>query len=747
MLFGGTQGQVKYTLILDDQASAKLGTFNTKLSGLGTAAGTANTNMGALNHNFAGVNGGLTQTNTLIGAGSGNTGLLARMKSFGTVMSNNALSFSLAAGGILGIWSSVSGLAKAQLALDRANTKVDTTAMAAKKALDEYNKVVAAFGKDSPKAKLAAEKLAVANDKHAQAVANAAIKQDNFNQVMGDFVTNIVPNLIFAAGGISDLAGKLNKGNIGSSLGKIKTALTGLPALLTGLSTGMAGLATALGPLVVAAVFGAAIIEKAAGAFDHLSKALSTTDQATKLNEVSAAMKSFKTSDFNSWSDFITMFTTSSGPLDTWTGAIDNLVQAMKNGTLQNDPIFQFSKALEAVINAMAKFSGITIPAAWNAFVTSFTDATVATWNALSGAFTSVSTALGTLFGNTLPTWWTNFINNPTKGVIDAWNSFSTAIGTLATNLGTLFSKTMPTWWTGFVAGVNTTVTAAWNSFSGSIKAVSDALGTLFGQTLPSWWDTVVKFFSGGGFQGAEAAGPGGGVGKGLINFPSIPGLTPGLSSKGTGGIGGASSAIQLDNKGALKAVDAVAKRITGLSSIQADISLQNKVAIKIVDVVAKRIDSLTSIKPQISLQNKQAIKAVDVVAKRIDSLEKLKPQISLDNKKAIKAVDVVANRINSLSSIHPTINATVKVGVSGAGARFVKAQQGMHETLTQDTTILAHKGERVDIGHLERARSDGGMKSSGGFTGNIIVETYIMNEKVVRKAKAEMGRNRFTFG
>ena len=234
-----------------------------------------------------------------------------------------------------------------------------------------------------------------------------------------------------------------------------------------------------------------------------------------------------------------------------------------------------------------------------------------------------------------------------------------------------------------------------------------------------------------------------------IAKFNEETGKTPGP-------LNNSSAAVQAFGKtsaGARAEIDAVTGAIDVLNaqakSIKPVIEVDNKSALKAIDVIAKRIDSLEKLKPQISLQNSKAIKAVDVVAKRIDSLEKIKPQISLDNKKAIKAVDVVAKRINSLSSLHPTINATVKVGITGPGAKF--AQHGMHETLAQDTLIMAHKGERVDIGGGPRdtalGHSSGGSGGGGGFSGNIIVEAHIMNETIVRKTKAEMGRSRFIFG
>jgi len=212
---------------------------------------------------------------------------------------------------------------------------------------------------------------------------------------------------------------------------------------------------------------------------------------------------------------------------------------------------------------------------------------------------------------------------------------------------------------------------------------------------------------------------------------------------------------IVLQNNQAIKAVDVLAKRIDSLTGIEPAISLQNKQAIKVVDVVAKRIDSLTNIEPSISLQNKKAIKVVDVVAKRIDSLTKIEPDISLQNNKAIKAVDVVAKRIDDLSKLNPTIN--VKVNVQGMPKG---AAHGMHETLTEDTLIQAHKGERVDIQKSgldqtsmrslgasgnQAAPNNAGMMGFNGITVNNVID--LGGETIVRSFKRRLGTNLYTYG
>ena len=201
---------------------------------------------------------------------------------------------------------------------------------------------------------------------------------------------------------------------------------------------------------------------------------------------------------------------------------------------------------------------------------------------------------------------------------------------------------------------------------------------------------------------------------------------------------------IDVNNKPGIKAIDVIAKRIDSLTGINPQIPVNNKPAIKAVDVIAKRIDSLTGINPGIPVNNKPAIKAVDVIAKRIDSLSKIVPPINVNNKPALKAIDVIAHRIETL----PDGDVTVRVH------HVDVAQGGMHETLAHDTTIQAHKGERVEIWPVGQQGQTifPNTKREGtttyvptGMSGNIEIVNVIMDERIVRKTKMQMGKNTYT--
>lgn len=213
---------------------------------------------------------------------------------------------------------------------------------------------------------------------------------------------------------------------------------------------------------------------------------------------------------------------------------------------------------------------------------------------------------------------------------------------------------------------------------------------------------------------------------------------------------------ISLMNTNAFNSIETVAGEIDHLTKIKPQISLQNRNAISAIETTADEIDHLTKIKPQISLQNKNAINAIETVAEEIDKLTKIKPQISLQNRNAISAIDTVRSEIEKLGDLKPVIHVKVQVDGMPKGAAH-----GMHETLTEDTLIQAHKGERVDI--QKSGLDDTSMRSLGasgnspppGFggmgmgMGNLTVNNVIDlgGDTIVRSFKRKLGNNLYTYG
>lgn len=123
------------------------------------------------------------------------------------------------AGHIFGLIEGFTGLEAAQLAADRAQQKVNTSALTAEKAQDNYNKVVAKFGPDSKQAQEALANLENKQNANRLAVEKNELSQKRLTEAYVSFgmeVINTVGELATLGGTISILATKLG----------LKTAVT-----------------------------------------------------------------------------------------------------------------------------------------------------------------------------------------------------------------------------------------------------------------------------------------------------------------------------------------------------------------------------------------------------------------------------------------------------------------------------------------------------------------------------------------
>jgi len=120
-----------------------------------------------------------------------------------------------------------------------------------------------------------------------------------------------------------------------------------------------------------------------------------------------------------------------------------------------------------------------------------------------------------------------------------------------------------------------------------------------------------------------------------------------------------------------------------------------------------------------------KVIKEFDkMISKISDGASAFAHQWSSDMNSMVANAKSAASGVNSALAKIKDVNVTVHVGASGPGLQF--AQKGMHETLGKDTLIMAHKGERVDIG--PGSGSHGSSGSGGGSSGgNILNATFII--------------------
>jgi hypothetical protein len=132
-----------------------------------------------------------------------------------------------------------------------------------------------------------------------------------------------------------------------------------------------------------------------------------------------------------------------------------------------------------------------------------------------------------------------------------------------------------------------------------------------------------------------------------------------------------------------------------------------------------------------------------------VSRVEKANPKVKIDITGATKSIDRLIGNLQGIPNITRTV--TIKTNT-------VTAQGGFHSSsLPKDTTIFAHKGESVKIGHEGGGDSGGQMfthSPSGGGGGTTIINEFnisgneIVNPvKLKRMMRTENGRLRSRFG
>jgi hypothetical protein len=174
----------------------------------------------ALGNSFGPVQGGLTSTNTLLQNHSTQlTNAATKSQETGTETIGLGEKIGLLGGFItttigtvFGLVEGFTGLEAAQVAADRAQQRVNTSALAAQKAQDAYNKVVAKFGPDSLQAQEALANLKNKNEANEIAEARASVTQSRLNEAYVSFGTEVITvagELAQMGSTVSILIGKL----------------------------------------------------------------------------------------------------------------------------------------------------------------------------------------------------------------------------------------------------------------------------------------------------------------------------------------------------------------------------------------------------------------------------------------------------------------------------------------------------------------------------------------------------------
>jgi len=149
-----------------------------------------------------------------------------------------------------------------------------------------------------------------------------------------------------------------------------------------------------------------------------------------------------------------------------------------------------------------------------------------------------------------------------------------------------------------------------------------------------------------------------------------------------------------------------------------------------------------------------KGIEETQTLQTAIDSLAKFGSRNLMGLAKASsKAMNGLVNNFRKgIEAAHDLARA-INAIPSGGGGGFEMAQTGMHKSLQQDTLILAHKGERVDIGPQHGTSTGAFRVASDDGSGMSVINfriagNDIINERTLtRRIKGTVGRNRDRFG
>jgi len=231
-------GQVRYALIVDDQATAKLNTFKNSLVQVGTTTTQTASKMSIMNNAFsAGLTPIKNTGNALNQLTTTHKTLGQQLGGIATGFKNNALAIGAAASSVLGLYQNYSNLSSAQNAANKSATAAKAAQNSVASATKALSNAINKYGQGSKEAKAAQDKLTVAQERAVNKTESAKIAQDNLNQTMADFGINILPNVVLAGGSIVSIFD-----NIGKSGSGVTGIITKLGSAFGGLGGGGAGI-------------------------------------------------------------------------------------------------------------------------------------------------------------------------------------------------------------------------------------------------------------------------------------------------------------------------------------------------------------------------------------------------------------------------------------------------------------------------------------------------------------------------
>jgi len=149
------------------------------------------------------------------------------------------------------LYNSYDRVVTSEVALDRANLIVKTSANTVEDAQTKLNAAVEKYGPDSVQAQSAAKDLQLAQERYQVATERADLAQGNLNQSMVSSALTVIPSVISAISSLSKMTGGIDK--VTESLGILSGSggLGGVTEALGSASVGSSGLGVALSALII----------------------------------------------------------------------------------------------------------------------------------------------------------------------------------------------------------------------------------------------------------------------------------------------------------------------------------------------------------------------------------------------------------------------------------------------------------------------------------------------------------------
>jgi len=339
-------------------ASTGLGNSMSPLTGALGGAGTAARNtvgsmapLGSAMKETA--TGGLTLNNTLQPMPGLMTSTSGSGQKWTSSLKENALGLSLVASTAVGLVSGLTSLESAHVALERAQLRQNTAALAVDKAQDTLNKDIVKYGPNSRK--VAEDETNLANKRQALGIASerAGLLQTKYNEQLAEFATSVAPSLITMAGSMISVFGGMGSAATGAAAAEdVAGAATMGLGMKFALIAGPIAAVLVLFALIETNTFGMGDAFRAT--VDVIAKAIDTMISALNNlpNAVIAIGDAIRAGFSNLWTDIVAFF-------------LNNLV----------NPIIRAWNTMEqGILSAIDGMKG-AIMGAWGAVLTPMVDA------------------------------------------------------------------------------------------------------------------------------------------------------------------------------------------------------------------------------------------------------------------------------------------------------------------------------------------------------------------------------------